>query len=83
MYDPKRGGAEDLSVLDVQQILGRAGRPQYDTSGVGVILTTHSRLAHYLGLLMRQTPIESQLLNGLGAFFNLFVHFHSLCAFTV
>lgn len=36
-------------MLDVQQIFGRAGRPQFDTSGEANIITTHSKLAHYLG----------------------------------
>ena len=32
------GNYIDLSVLDVQQIFGRAGRPQYDTSGEATVL---------------------------------------------
>ena len=36
-------------MLDVQQIFGRAGRPQFDTSGEANIITTHGKLAHYLG----------------------------------
>jgi hypothetical protein len=35
-------------VLDVQQIFGRAGRPQFDNSGTGIIITTHAKLPHYL-----------------------------------
>ena len=49
LYDPQRGGFRDLGVLDVQQIFGRAGRPGFDTSGEGVIVTEHKKLAHYLG----------------------------------
>jgi len=33
LYDPERGGFVDLSILDVLQIFGRAGRPQYDNTG--------------------------------------------------
>ena len=33
LYQPERGGFVDLSILDVLQIFGRAGRPQYDTTG--------------------------------------------------
>eukprot|EP00897_Mesotaenium_endlicherianum_P001872 jgi/Mesen1/1712/ME000138S00568 len=44
----------------VIKIFGRAGRPQFDTSGEGVIITTHNKLAHYLRLLTHQLPIESQ-----------------------
>jgi activating signal cointegrator complex subunit 3 len=42
----------------VQQIFGRAGRPGFDTSGEGVIVTEHKKLAHYLALLTHSTPIE-------------------------
>jgi len=60
VYDAKKGAFADLSMLDVQQIFGRAGRPQFDTSGEGVIITGHSKLAHYLGMLTMQLPIESK-----------------------
>ena len=53
----------DLSVLDVQQIFGRAGRPQFDTSGEATIITTHDKLAHYVSLMLRSAPIESQFLS--------------------
>eukprot|EP00798_Chlamydomonas_sp_ICE-L_P004883 gene4883-34648_t len=47
-------------VIKGTQIFGRAGRPQFDDSGEGIIITTHNKLAHYLGMLTHQTPIESQ-----------------------
>jgi len=40
VYSPERGDWVELSHLDVQQMLGRAGRPQFDTFGEGVIITT-------------------------------------------
>jgi hypothetical protein len=49
VYDAKKGTFTDLGMLDVQQIFGRAGRPQFDTSGEANIITAHSKLAHYLG----------------------------------
>ena len=60
IYDAKKGSFVDLGILDVMQIFGRAGRPQYDTYGHGTIITTHDKLSHYLSLLTRQHPIESQ-----------------------
>ncbi|XP_042461585.1 DExH-box ATP-dependent RNA helicase DExH14-like isoform X2 [Zingiber officinale] len=65
LYDPKAGGWRDLGMLDVMQIFGRAGRPQFDKSGEGIILTTHDKLAYYLRLLTSQLPIESQFINSM------------------
>lgn len=33
IYDAQHGQFADIGVLDVQQIFGRAGRPQYETYG--------------------------------------------------
>ena len=47
IYNPEKGRWVELSSQDVLQMLGRAGRPQYDTYGEGII-TNHSELQHYL-----------------------------------
>ena len=60
IYDAKKGSFVDLGILDIQQIFGRAGRPQFDEYGHGTIITTHDKLSHYLSLLTQQNPIESQ-----------------------
>eukprot|EP00094_Tigriopus_californicus_P013560 TCALIF_13117-PA protein Name:"Similar to ascc3 Activating signal cointegrator 1 complex subunit 3 (Gallus gallus)" AED:0.06 eAED:0.06 QI:112/0.94/0.95/1/0.78/0.75/20/319/2227 len=62
IYDSKRGAFVDLGILDVLQIFGRAGRPQFDKSGHGIILTTHDKLSHYLSLMTNQFPIESNFI---------------------
>lgn len=54
-----------MSPLDVMQMLGRAGRPQYDTYGEGIIITGHSELQYYLSLMNQQLPIESQFISKL------------------
>lgn len=54
IYDPERGGFVDLSILDVLQIFGRAGRPQYDNTGHAILITPHKTLDSYLGLLGNQ-----------------------------
>ena len=46
-------------------MLGRAGRPQYDTKGEGILITNHSELQYYLSLLNQQLPIESQMISKL------------------
>ncbi|KAJ0172310.1 hypothetical protein K1T71_012283 [Dendrolimus kikuchii] len=63
IYDQSHGTFVDLSILDVLQIFGRAGRPQFDTSGTGIIITTHDKLTHYLKSMTNQFPIESNFIN--------------------
>ena len=55
----------ELGMLDVMHIFGCAGRPQFDKSGEGIIITAHDKLAHYLRLLTNQLPIESQFISSL------------------
>lgn len=78
IYDAKRGSFVDLGILDVMQIFGRAGRPQFDKFGEGTIITTHDKLSHYLTLLTQQNPIESQFLesfsDNLNAEVNMFAY---------
>jgi antiviral helicase SLH1 len=79
VYDSSKGAFTDLSVLDVlqvslkvldndvsnSQIFGRAGRPGYETYGVGYICTTQDKLDHYLYSIMSQHPIESKFIPGM------------------
>lgn len=65
LYNAKRGGWVDVGMLDVMQIFGRAGRPQYDTTGEAIMITAHDSLNHYLSLLTAQMPIESQFIEAL------------------
>eukprot|EP01027_Heterolobosea_sp_BB2_P011038 GEZU01016104.1.p1 GENE.GEZU01016104.1~~GEZU01016104.1.p1 ORF type:complete len:2151 (-),score=711.87 GEZU01016104.1:145-6597(-) len=60
IYSPEKGRWTELSPLDIMQMMGRAGRPQFDTFGEGIIITTHQELQYYLSLLNQQLPIESQ-----------------------
>lgn len=46
-------------------MMGRAGRPQYDTKGQGVLITNHSELQYYLSLMNQQLPVESQFVSKL------------------
>ncbi|CAH0485714.1 unnamed protein product [Peronospora farinosa] len=65
VYNADKGGMTQLSMLDVMQIFGRAGRPQYDTSGDAVLVTTQDQLPHYLRLLTTGIPMESALIKAL------------------
>ena len=46
-------------------MMGRAGRPQFDTKGEGILMTNHSELQYYLSLMNQQLPIESQFVTRL------------------
>ncbi|CAB3404822.1 unnamed protein product [Caenorhabditis bovis] len=60
VFDAEKASFVDLGVLDVQQIFGRAGRPQFENEGHGVIITTRDKMDKYLMMLVHQNPIESQ-----------------------
>lgn len=65
VYSPEKGRWTELGALDILQMLGRAGRPQYDTKGEGILITSHGELQYYLSLLNQQLPIESQVISRL------------------
>merc|ERR1719334_2876178 len=70
VYDASKGRWVELGALDILQMLGRAGRPQYDTKGEGILITNHSELQYYLSLLNQQLPIESQMVSKLADMLN-------------
>lgn len=82
IYDAKHGAFIDLSILDVLQIFGRAGRPQFDSSGHGTIITTHSKLSHYLSLLTNQFPIESNFIAHLADNLNAEVIIYAIISYS-
>ncbi|PNY25026.1 helicase mug81 [Tolypocladium capitatum] len=60
VYSAQDGKFVDLGILDVLQIFGRAGRPQFEDTGIGMICTTQDKLHHYLTAITEQLPIESR-----------------------
>mmetsp|Transcript_15719 Transcript_15719/g.29656 ORF Transcript_15719/g.29656 Transcript_15719/m.29656 type:complete len:2127 (-) Transcript_15719:145-6525(-) len=70
VYNPEKGGAVDLSILDVMQIFGRAGRPQFDSSGEAALISTVDGMARYLDKLVREVPIESTFIKYLADHLN-------------
>ncbi|KAI7865296.1 Sec63 Brl domain-containing protein [Spinellus fusiger] len=57
----QNGGLAEYSDLDVLQMIGRAGRPGLDDSGVAVIMTTQDMEMHYKSLVSGSSNIESSL----------------------
>ncbi|MFX0091436.1 MAG: DEAD/DEAH box helicase [Candidatus Hodarchaeota archaeon] len=58
-------GEIDISPLDLHQMLGRAGRPQYDKEGFGYILVPEDKDQQYQKLLRDMKRIESHILDQL------------------
>jgi len=54
VYSPEKGRWVELGALDILQMLGRAGRPQYDSKGEGILITSHGELQYYLSLMNQQ-----------------------------
>ncbi|KAL8269770.1 hypothetical protein Esti_006299 [Eimeria stiedai] len=59
------GGNKDMGILDVAQIFGRAGRPQFDTVGEAALITEYCKLTKYVRLMTASLPVESRLLEDL------------------
>lgn len=51
----------EMSELDLIQMMGRAGRPQFDRSGIAVIMCEDTMQAHYRELVSGSRDIESSL----------------------
>lgn len=54
-------GMKEYSDLEMMQMLGRAGRPQFDDSAVAVIMTRQTKVRRYETLTTGQEILESRL----------------------
>ncbi|PIO61690.1 helicase protein [Teladorsagia circumcincta] len=61
-FDGKTSKYVDYPVTDVLQMMGRAGRPQFDTSAVAVIYVQDIKKTFYKRFLYEPFPVESSLL---------------------
>jgi ATP-dependent DNA helicase HFM1/MER3 len=52
---------EELNDSDIFQMIGRAGRPQFDDTGVAVILTRSDKRTKYENIVAGKDPLESRL----------------------
>ena len=64
-YDAKIGGYVDFPVTDVLQMMGRAGRPQFDDVGVVCIFVHAPKKEFYKKFLYEPFPVESKLAGAL------------------
>ncbi|KAF2874303.1 nucleotide-sugar transporter-domain-containing protein [Massariosphaeria phaeospora] len=54
-------GLQEYADLEVMQMLGRAGRPQFDNSAVGVIMTRQTKVHRYEAMVTGKDLLESTL----------------------
>ena len=61
VYSREAGRWDELSPMDVMQMIGRAGLQPYVRGGVCVVIKTRPELLFVKSLLSAQLPIESHL----------------------
>ena len=69
-YDAKNKKYIDFPVTDLLQMIGRAGRPQFDDKGIACVYVEQSKKNFYRKYLNEPFPIESNLLSQLPDNFN-------------
>jgi activating signal cointegrator complex subunit 3 len=60
-FDGKLSRYVDYPVTDILQMMGRAGRPQFDTQGVAVVMCEESKKTFLKKFLYEPFPVESCL----------------------
>lgn len=70
VYSREEGGQKDIGILDVHQMFGRAGRPQFDSYGYAFLITEFQKLGMYSRHLILSTPIKSRVEERLADFLN-------------
>lgn len=59
-WDTESASCVEYSDLDMMQMLGRAGRPQFDKSAVAVIMTKREKTQRYERMVQGQALLESR-----------------------
>ncbi|TSQ69526.1 putative ATP-dependent DNA helicase HFM1 [Bagarius yarrelli] len=72
------GACEEYSEADMLQMIGRAGRPQFDTSATAVIMTRFQTRDKYLQLVSGSETIESSLHTNLVEHLNAEIVLHTI-----
>lgn len=69
-FDGKSSRYVDYPVTDVLQMIGRAGRPQFDTKGVALVMVKAGKKNFYKRFLYHPFPVESCLIPRLSGILN-------------
>jgi activating signal cointegrator complex subunit 3 len=60
-FDAKLKRYVDIPVSDILQMMGRAGRPQFDNKGIACIFVAEEKKNFYKKFLYEPFPVESSL----------------------
>lgn len=60
-FDSKIQGYKDMDLTDILQMMGRAGRPSFDTTGTAIVYTRERKKMFYKHFLNIGFPVESSL----------------------
>ncbi|XP_054240257.1 probable ATP-dependent DNA helicase HFM1 [Indicator indicator] len=77
------GVFQEYSETDILQMIGRAGRPQFDTTATAVIMTRSSTKERYIQMLNGAEVIESSLHRHLVEHLNAEIVLHTVTGVTV
>jgi len=80
-YHPKSKRYVDMPMTDILQMVGRAGRPQFESSGKAFIYTTVEKESFIKRFLYERFPVESSLLKQLSTHLNAEIQSGSLSHF--
>lgn len=78
-YDGKMKRYVDFPITDILQMMGRAGRPQFDQHGKAVILVHEPKKSFYKKFLYEPFPVESSLREHLHDHFNAEIVSGTMC----
>jgi len=62
-YRGPKIGYNEYNKIEIDQMIGRAGRPQYDNKGIAIIMTEKQNVDKYIDMTSSTANIESHLSN--------------------
>lgn len=79
-FDGKLKRYVDFPITDVMQMMGRAGRPQFDSEAVAVVFVQDVKKHFYKKFMFEPFPVESSLQDVLCDHFNAEIVAGTICS---